>query len=29
MIEHYRKYYDDKVNWDTMVKVIKFRLINN
>ena len=29
MIEHYRKYYDDKVNLDTMVKVIKFRLINN
>ncbi|OGN34226.1 MAG: hypothetical protein A3G51_03965 [Candidatus Yanofskybacteria bacterium RIFCSPLOWO2_12_FULL_43_11b] len=28
MLEHYRKYYGDKVNLDTTVKIIKFRLVN-
>src|SRR3989344_2162716 len=27
MLEHYRKYYGDKVNLDTTVKIIKFRLV--
>ena len=27
MLEHYKKYYGDKVNLDTMVKVIKFELL--
>jgi len=27
MLEHYRKYYGDRVNLDTMVKVVKFKLL--
>jgi len=29
MLEHYRKYYGDKVNLDIIVKMIKFELIND
>lgn len=27
MLKSLKKYYGDKVNWDTMVKVVKFKLI--
>lgn len=27
MIETYRKYYGDKVDWDTVVKIIEFKLL--
>ncbi len=27
MLETYRKYYGDKVNWDTALKIIKFKLL--
>ncbi|MDD4995533.1 MAG: ASCH domain-containing protein [Patescibacteria group bacterium] len=27
MLETYRKYYGNKVNWDTVVKIIKFKLL--
>lgn len=29
LIKHYKAIYGDKVNWDTMVKMIKFKLIND
>lgn len=28
MLKTYQRYYGDKVNWETIVKIIKFRLIN-
>ena len=28
MIASFKKYYGDKVNLDTMVKMIKFKLVN-
>lgn len=27
ILEHYKKYYDDKVNLNTMVKMVKFKLV--
>jgi len=27
MLETYQKYYGEKVNWDTIVKIIKFKLL--
>jgi len=27
MLETYKKYYGDKVNWDTVVKIIEFKLL--
>lgn len=29
MLQSLKKYYGDKVNWDTMVKVVKFKLTND
>ncbi len=28
MLKSLQKYYGEKVNWDTMVKVVKFKLLN-
>lgn len=28
MLQSLKKYYGEKVNWDTMVKVVKFKLIS-
>ena len=28
LLNHYRNIYGDKVDWDTMVKVVKFKLLN-
>lgn len=28
MLLSLKKYYGDKVNWDTMIKVVKFKLLN-
>ena len=28
MLKSLQKYYGNKVNWDTMVKVVKFKLVN-
>ena len=29
MLETYRGYYGDKVNWDTIIKIIEFKLVEN
>ncbi len=29
MLETYRKYYGDRVDWDTIVKIVEFKLLRN